>query len=327
MNVRVVDESGMMLAEGRELAELKEELGIDASPATSVISDEAWELDGVTSWEFGELLEVIEIRRGDFVLKAHPSLVDAGESVSLRLAPTAESARQQPHRGLRRLFSLVEHRELKSQVNWLPRIDEIQVFASTLKHKRDLREQLIDLLAELSFIQGQSMPRNADDFDANRQQGRKQMPVVVQDVAKLAISLFERYHEAKLKLDETASTKIVDSIDDVRRQLVGLTYEGFLADTPWPSLQHYPRYFRGITDRLEKLRTGGGPRDRKLMSELAPYQSRYDEWVANSAGSNNSAGVEYRWMLEEYRVSLFAQQLGTSIKVSPQRLEKLWAKV
>ena len=329
MNVRVVDDSGKMIAESRELTELKQELGLEASPGASVISDEAWERDEIKTWDFGELAESVEIRRGDFVLQAYPSLVDAGESASLRLAPTAEAAEQQTRAGLRRLFCIVEHRELKSQVHWLPQIEQMQVFAATLKHKRDLREQLIDVLAELSFLQGQPLPRNADEFDAARKRGRQQMLVVVQELAKLAASLFERYHEAKLKFDETASTKFAASIDDVRSQLTQLTREGFLTETPWPWLQHYPRYLRGITDRLEKLRTGGGARDQQAMNELAPHQQRIDEHFdkANAAGEASAALIEYRWMVEELRVSLFAQQLGTSIKVSAQRLEKQWAKV
>lgn len=329
MNVRVVDDNGRPIAEGRQLDELKSELGIEDSPGASVINDAQWERDGITTWDFGELPESVEIRRGDFVLQAYPSLVDSGDSVALRLATTPGAAKHRTRGGLRRLFCLVEQRELKSQVHWLPRIDEMQVFATTMRHERDLREQLIDLLADLSFIQGQPLPRNADEFDAARKRGRKQMLVVVQDLAKLAINLFEQYHAAQVALADTTATKHADAAEDIRKQVRELTQEGFLTATSWHWLQQYPRYFRAVVDRLQKLRTGGGQRDRQAMAELAPHQQRYDDRIAKNdpADANNAELSEYRWMLEELRVSLFAQQLGTSIKVSPQRLEKQWAKV
>ena len=329
MNVRVIDDSANAIAESRDLAELREKLGIENCIATSVISDDTLERDGIRTWDFGELDETVQIHRGGFALTAYPSLIDAGDSVSLRLATTPEAALHQTRAGLRRLFALAEHRELKSQIHWLPHIDEVLVFASTLKHERDMREQLIDLLADLSFLQGQAFPRNAEQFAAARQRGRKEMLVVVQDLAKLVASLFERYHEAQVKLEQTTSAKDAAAIEDIRQQLQQLMREGFLIEAPWSWLQHYPRYLRAITDRLEKLRTGGGARDRQAMAELAPHHERYAERLGkgDSADANNIELTEYRWMLEELRVSLFSQQLGTSIKVSPQRLEKQWAKV
>jgi len=112
MNVRVVDESGQLLAEGRDLKQLATELGVESSPNASLVSDSEWERDGITVWDFGELPASITIRRGDFVLEAFPSLVDAGDSVSLRLATTQAGADAQTRAGVRRLFCLAEHREL-----------------------------------------------------------------------------------------------------------------------------------------------------------------------------------------------------------------------
>jgi ATP-dependent helicase HrpA len=329
MNVRVIDDSGEVLAEGRELQDLREKLGIESAALTNVISDSQWERDGITRWDFGELPESVTVRRGEFVMEAYPTLIDCGDSVSLRLLTTRDGSLRQGHAGLRRLFCLVEHRELKSQVHWLPRIEQLQLFASTLPHSRDLREQLIDLLADLSFMQGRPIPRNEEVFTGACKVGRKQMLLAVQDVGKLMVPIFERYHEVQVKLEEVVSPNCQDSLTDIRNQLASLTREGFLVDTPWSWLQHYPRYLQGIADRVEKLRTGGGARDRQAMAEVTPHLERYDEQIAgdHSDDANNAALVEYRWMLEEFRVSLFAQQLGTSIKVSPQRLEKQWAKV
>ncbi|MEX0820352.1 MAG: DUF3418 domain-containing protein, partial [Pirellulaceae bacterium] len=329
MNVRVVDETGELLAEGRDLKQLAAKMGVESSADANLITDGDWEREGIKTWDFGELPESITIRRGDFVLEAYPSLVDAGDAVSLRLATTRAAADLQTRAGLRRLYCLAEHRELKAQVHWLPKIDRLQLYAATMRHSKDLREQLIELAAELAFLRDQSWPRDAEAFDAARKRGRRELLAAIQDLAKVVAPLLERYHDIQVKLPEATSPNIRDSVADIRKQLARLTADGFWTETPWNWLKEYPRFLQAILVRLDKLCTGGGARDWQAMQELAPYQQRYDESV--EAGEmpveSLAAREEYRWMLEEFRVSVFAQQLGTSIKISPQRLEKQWGKV
>ncbi len=329
MNVRVIDESGKPIAEGRDLDALAAEVGISGPTDANVVSDQRWQREGMTEWDFGDLPERVKIRRGEFVLEAFPMLQDQGDSVSLGLATTAAAAELQTRAGLRRLFCLAEHRELKSQVHWLPLIDQSAVLASTMGHARELRDQLIELAADLSFLRGQPQPRDAESFQAARRRGRRQLLVAAQEMGKLVAPLLQAYHEVKIALDDARSEQLAEAVADMRRQLAELTADGFWCSTPWPWLTQYPRFFRAMLARLEKLRSGGGARDQQAMRELAPHLARYDELIAAGGARDDSraAAVEYRWMLEEYRVSLFAQQLGTSIKISPQRLDKQWAKV
>jgi ATP-dependent helicase HrpA len=214
-------------------------------------------------------------------------------------------------------------------VHWLPLIDESQVFALTMRHSRDLREQLMDLAAELSFLHDQSLPRDEEAFEAARHRGRQQLLFASQKLGKLIAPLLQSYHQAVVALGDATSSTLNEAVTDMRQQIKRLTPEGFWCSTPWNWLTEYPRYFRAMTARLEKLRSGGGPRDKQAMLELALHQQRYDNRVAlgNVHEESHMALETYRWMLEEYRVSLFAQQLGTSIKISPQRLDKQWGKV
>ncbi|MDP6554438.1 MAG: ATP-dependent RNA helicase HrpA [Pirellulaceae bacterium] len=329
MNVRVIDESGNPVAEGRDIDALAAEVGIEGPSGANVVSDANWDRKNIRVWDFGELPASVTIHRGDFVLEAFPMLQDDGDSVSIGLATTAAAAKAQTHAGLRRLFCLTEHHELKSQVHWLPLIDESQVFASTMRHSRDLREQLMELAAELSFLQGQPSPRDAESFEAARHRGRQKLLIAAQKLGKLIAPLLQHYHEAEVALGDVTSSKLNEAMTDMRQQLGRLTPDGFWCSTPWNWLTQYPRYFQAITARLAKLRVGGGLRDHQAMQELASYQHRFDDHVAtgNVCEESRLALEEYRWMLEEYRVSLFAQQLGTSIKISPQRLDKQWAKV
>jgi ATP-dependent helicase HrpA len=329
MNVRVVDEGGQPIAEGRDIVALATEVGVEGPSGTHLVSDENWDRKNITTWDFGELPASVTIRRGDFVLQAFPMLQDDGDSVSLGLATTAAAANVQTHAGLRRLFCLLEHRELKSQVHWLPLIDESQVYASTMRHARDLREQLMDLAAELAFMRDQPLPRDEESFKAARDRGRQQLLFASQKLGKLIAPLLQHYHEAEVALGDITSSTLREAVTDMRQQISRLTPEGFWCLTPWNWLTEYSRYFRAITARLEKLQSGGGTRDHQAMQELSFHQERYDNRVAlgNLYEESRDSLETYRWMLEEYRVSLFAQQLGTSIKISPQRLDKQWSKL
>jgi len=329
MNVRVVDSEGQPIAEGRDLEALAAQVGIAGTNSGDVVSDDNWRRTGITAWDFGELPASVTILRGDFILEAFPLLQDDGDSVSLGLATTAAAADTATREGLRRLYCLAEHRELKSQVHWLPLIDESQVYASTMRHTRDLRTQLVDLASDLAFVRGRPIPRDADAFSETRTRGKQQLLVAAQDLGKLVAPLLRRYHEAKVALAEAPGGLQKEAFVDMQRQLAQLTEDGFWCATPWNWLTQFPRYFQGITARLEKLRQGGGGRDQQARNELARHQQRYDDFVVagNTDVERAAIAEEYRWMLEEYRVSLFAQQLGTSIKISPQRLDKQWAKL
>jgi ATP-dependent helicase HrpA len=329
VNVRVIDDHGKILRQSRDVDDLRQANQASDSPKANVVVDRAWQRDGLTTWDFGDLPRVIAVRRGDYEIEAFPALADCGDSVSLRLLDNPDSAMQATRGGMRRLFAIAENRELESQVHWLPRLSELELFASTMRHTSDLRSQLADLLAQRAFVDSGPLPRSAMEFESARKRGRAELPVAVQDVAMLITPLLETYHQACCQLDDATSPQWQDSVHDIRDQLNELTAQGYLVQTPWDWLNQYPRYFRAMIARLERLRAGGLPRDRQAMEQLSPFLSLLAERRQDFAarGIYDRDLEDYRWMLEEFRVSLFAQQLGTRIKISPQRLEKQWAKV
>jgi ATP-dependent helicase HrpA len=149
--------------------------------------------------------------------------------------------------------------------------------------------------------------------------------VAVQDVSEVAAPLLAAYHEARLGLEKAKLAQAQAALDDMRGQLERLVAPGFWTATPWEWLRHYPRYLKAIVYRLDKLRSGGAARDRAGMAEVGPRQQAYLDAAAADDAPFDRAGLEqYRWMLEEFRVSLFAQPLGTSISVSAKRLDKQW---
>ena len=148
----------------------------------------------------------------------------------------------------------------------------------------------------------------------------------VQEVTKVIVPLLESYHQAKLTIERNKPHRAALEAEE---HLARLTPSGFLTVTEWNRLLEYPRYFRAVPIRFEKLRSGGEAMDSQNTLELSKYWQKYLERreLHELAGIVDSELEVFRWMLEEYRVSLFAQKLGTSIKVSPQRLDKQFEKI
>jgi len=148
----------------------------------------------------------------------------------------------------------------------------------------------------------------------------------VQEVTNLMAPLLETYHQAKLAIERN---KPHPAAQEAEEHLARLVPTDFLSTTEWTYLQEYPRYFRAVPMRFEKLRSGGEAADRQGTEELRRYWQKYlERKELHDLASITDPELEvFRWMIEEYRVSLFAQRLGTSMKVSPQRLDKQFEKV
>jgi ATP-dependent helicase HrpA len=168
-----------------------------------------------------------------------------------------------------------------------------------------------------------------EEFHARLKAGEERIGLAVQDVDAMIGPLFEAYHQARLAMDEAAHPKWRDALEDVRLQLAELTGPRFLSDTPWPWLLQYRRYFQAMVARLKNLVGGGIVRDRQKQSEIQPRFLSYLERARQHREMDlyDPQLDLYRWMLEEYRVSLFAQKLGTAVPVSPKRLDQQWSNV
>ena len=331
LNVRVVDEQGKTVAQGRNLAVLREQAGVKPAEEKPRPKEAAWHRDGLKSWDFDKLPQRLEVKRAGVVLTKYPALLDMGESVSVRLLDNAAEAERQTRGGVRRLFAIAENRELKAQVQWLPGLDKLKLWGAPLAKERPLAQQLMDLLADRALYGAglfAGLPRSRVDFEELVRARRKHVVPAVQEVTKLVVPLLEAYHEARLALETPRPAAWKYALEDIREQLAQLLPQDFLVTQPWEWLQHFPRYLKAISLRLKKM-TSGLPRDRSNYDLLSPRAKACREQAEKdpALADNNEQLTLYRWMLEELRVSLFAQELGTSIPVSPQRVDKQWEKV
>jgi ATP-dependent helicase HrpA len=311
----------------------------------------------LTDWDFDELPPEIDLPRGPLSVKAYPALVDRDGSVSLRLVDSPQRAEFETRFGLRRLCILATHRELKSQVDWLPNLEKMVVYTATLPGF-DLRKQLAELLADLAMVADQPVPRTKDEFQQRLAAGRQRIAWAVQELITLVRPIFEGDHRASLAVEElcgaaakseaaksevgktgipasrkntreaAAAPRWQYAVDDIRQQILQLMDPQAFSKTPWNWLRQFPRYFRAICCRLENV-PSGVPRDWQNFQEFQPRWQLYQEQARHhqTQGIVDTELMHLRWMLEEYRVSLFAQKLGTAVPVSPKRLEQQWAKL
>ncbi|WP_084389618.1 ATP-dependent RNA helicase HrpA [Polaromonas jejuensis] len=376
MNFRVVDEHGRQLGTGRNLGALKGELGSQArgafqalaglknlgSPSSGAPKNDvatqgsasnrppaqagraqpapekvaAKIPERYTSWSFGELPELMEIRKGAQTLIGFPALVDLGAdgggAVTIEVFDEPDVAAARHRAGLRRLFSLQIRDALKYLEKNLPELQKMATAYMLVGRAADnsgggtleeLRTQIIDVALDRAFLLD-PLPTNEAEFKKRVDDGRGRLTLIASEVARLAAGILVEFAVAQRKIKD--SKNAAEAAADAAQQLQRLVPKKFLTATPYAQLQHFARYLKAITLRLEKWRTDPA-RDAARMAELRPQEQRYWRLVAERKGAVDARMQEFRWLLEELRVSFFAQELRTPQPVSVKRLEKAWAQI
>ena len=371
MNFKVVDEHGRQLAMGRNLAQLRTELGGQAqqefqklaasataqsaqpaapatpaaqkkggpphtatsaapkqgaAPRTPVAPDTAAAAPGtalyenLTTWNFGKLPEMLEIRRGGQTLFGYPALVDRGTHCDVEVFDSPEEAARIHRAGLRRLFALQLREPIRYLEKNLPGLREMAMQFMARATQEELRDQLVELALDRACLQD---PLPADDasFHARRDEGRGRLSLLAQEIARLVGQILAEYASVAKKLVQAKA--FGPAAADMQSQLDALLGKRFIVDTPYAQLVHFPRYLKGIALRIDKLRADA-TRDARQFAELQPLLQQYQRAVSQRGGVFDARLAEFRWLLEELRISLFAQELRTPMPVSVKRLYKVW---
>lgn len=325
-NVRVVGEKGDVLASGRDVGKLREELRHSSAQHVRKIEDERWKRDGIKQWDFGELPQQVQFQRGGMNVVGYPMLIDQGENVSLRLADSPVEAQYITKRGLVRLWLLSDGKRFMDQIRYFPRIDHLTLQAAALPDGKRLRDQLAYAIAREALFRAAEIPRTQQQWNAKVEQARNQISVVVQDLVKILEPLFQSYHVVRKIVERKQPPAFEELAGELRDQLNELMAEGLFSDVPLGWLSQYPRYFQAMHQRWEKATTGGFQRDRQQQALIAPHWNRWKH-LSGQLGvtaRRHPNIVQYRFLIEEYRVSLFAQKLGTAMSVSEKKLNEIW---
>ncbi|TFW36201.1 ATP-dependent RNA helicase HrpA [Massilia horti] len=354
MNFKVVDEHARQLDMGRNLATLQAELGGQArqsfqkmaeavpSPAAPVkaanVSAPAAAAKGkgeaaapapsapaasqhtnITSWTFGELPELLEINQGKLTLIGFPALVDKGTHADLEVFDDPNVAARTHRIGLRRLFALQFKEQLKFAEKNIPGLQQMGMQFMALGTQEELREQIVNKAIEIACLQD-PLPHDAASFNKRKDEGKGRLGLLINEVARLAGQILAEFHGLPKKLQGLPQA----AASDMQAQLQGLVHKRFISDNEYSQLAHFPRYLKAMNVRLEKLRANA-TRDAQLMAEWQNAANQFQRSVRNQPIKNiDPRMVEFRWMLEELRVSLFAQELRTPMPVSVKRLQKVW---
>ncbi len=282
-----------------------------------------------TSWSFGELPELMEISKGKQTLIGFPALIDLGDAVTIEVFDEPDVAAAKHRAGLRRLFSLQIKDALKYLEKNLPELQKMATAYMLVGRAADnsgggtleeLREQIIEVALDRAFLLD-PLPTNEADFKKRIDDGRGRLTLIASEVARLAAGILVEFAAAQRKIKDTKNA--AEAAADAAQQLQRLVPKRFLTLTPYTQLQHFPRYLKAITLRLEKWRADPA-RDAARLAELRPQEQRYWRLVAERKGATDARLQELRWLLEELRVSFFAQELRTPQPVSIKRIEKAW---
>jgi len=323
MNFRVVDEHDRQLAMGRNLAQLRAELGDAAGERFAELAQAEVPPEKVTGWEFGDLEEVAEIRRGSQTLIGYSGLVDHGDAVSLEVFDSADRAREAHRAGLRRLFML----QLKEQARYveknLPGMQAMALLFTAFGGADELRTQLLAAAFDRACMQD-PLPRTRAEFDRRCDEGRSRVTLLAQEISRLVGTILSERSGIQKKLQQMAKV-FPAPCRDVQENVDHLLSKGFIELTPYERLQHFPRYLKAAGLRLDKLRADP-QRDARPAAELAPLLAQWQREHLKQAksGESDSRLEQFRWLLEELRVQLFAQELKTPVPVSVKRLTKMW---
>jgi len=349
MNFRVMDPHGRIMGQSRNLADLRGRFQkqiaaafeaaletaeviptealpteksqaqgrADAAEAETAVS----EYTGLTDWSFGALPELISLKVGHREVIGFPALHDDGDTVSLRPFDTPEEAERVHRLGMAKLYAL----RLKDQVKALQRMSGLRDVAlryATIGSEQELKDQLVSATLGRTCVID-PLPTDAASFEQRTEQAKPRIMLVGQELLKLADSILTERTALEKRLGGFKGLEAVT--EDIRRQLDGLIVKRFLTAVPYERLSQYPRYLKAANLRLDKLRNNP-ERDAALMADWQLLHRAFErEWIeTRRTGTEDPFLEDFRWLLEELRVGLFAQELRTPMPVSVKRLSKMW---
>ena len=317
LNIRfeILDENNKVIDSGRELAELKKRIKATTKQSLENLPTNSIEREGITQWDFGDLDKSYQIETAGLTVKSWIGLKDCGDSVAIKLFDSEEKAQRNHHKGLLRLFLLHSRGEMRQLKKQLSDLQTLCLYYTSIGQCNELSQSILDNAVRLTFLADNADIRQQQEFNA-RLENTSELAKTTQELCQLLHSTLKYSHEVHKALKGNIAFDLLEGLNDIKDHLQHLIYVGFLDELNLEQLRQYPRYLKGILHRLEKLKQNPA-KDRQNRLEIQPHWENYKKHKDKNIG-------EFRWMLEELRISLFAQHLGTAYPVSAKRLKKAW---
>ncbi|PPK52697.1 ATP-dependent RNA helicase HrpA [Marinobacter persicus] len=329
MNLRVTGDKGKTIAESRDASELQDKLEGRAEQALASATDQETddrEPAEYTDWQFGKLPEKVQTEKGGMQVTVYPALEDLGQKVRTTRCLDRLTAEDTTRRGIARLIIHRFGNTLSDLERKLPRFRQSALMFAPVGKAKVLLDDLL-LSTVMQHFLAEDLPRDRDSFLQCFDEHRGDFIPALEEADERLYQAMTGYQKIAKQLKGKISLAQANSMADLKFQMQNLVYPGFLVDTPAQWLARFGVYFEAADIRLEKMPREMG-REREFLHTIEPLWARY----ATKRDQQKRQGVKdpelelYRWMLEEFRVSFFAQQLGTAMTVSVKRLDKQWEK-
>jgi ATP-dependent helicase HrpA len=326
MNIKVVDAQGVVLEQSRDLNALVSRFKGDTRQSISSTRKAGPERTGINKWDFGELPQEWRLRQAGTDIVVFPALVDTGECAAIELRDYPSEARLANRGGVLRLLRLDNAQQVKYLRKQMLRGNDFNLaLAGAQLDRATLVEDLIDASYVHAMGIDENPPYTTEDFANMLARGKGEVVGAAIALESILLNTLQGRAVVLRKLAGLGSAKWPDTRQDIETQLLRLFQPGFLRDCHRQWVVHYPRYMKALDQRLERL-AGQYAKDQKYMEMLAKLGTPLWALVEKRPGLclESPAATQFRWMLEELRVSLFAQSLGTSVAVSEKRLQEQW---
>lgn len=323
MTFRVVDEHNRRLAEGRDLAALKMQLKAKVQETLSLVADDGLEQSGLHIWSFGNLPDHFEQKRGSYSVKAWPALVDDKDSVSIRLFDSEHEQQKAMWRGQRRLLLLNIPSPIKYLHEKLPNKAKLGLYFNPYGKVLDLIDDCIACGVDKLIADYGGPTWQEEGFQQLHEKVRAELNETVVEIAKKVEQILTAVFAINKRLKGRVDMTMALALSDIKTQMGGLVYRGFVTGNGWRKLGDTLRYLQAIERRLEKLPVDPHS-DRARMVKVDKIQQAWQSWFNKlpPVRRDDEDVKEIRWMIEELRVSYFAQQLGTPYPVSEKRIQQ-----
>ncbi|MCB9845662.1 MAG: ATP-dependent RNA helicase HrpA [Phycisphaeraceae bacterium] len=317
---RVVDDGGRVLATGREIKRLRADLVGTLRERAGIVRSPAHEADGLKAWTVGDLPESVGLERGGVRVTAFPAMIDRGDGVDVRLFDDPARAAQEQRRGVLRLLRLSTRDDVERLTRRLPDLDRAGLLYAAVGPATDIREDVI-LAALDEAVIGRDVPRTRAAFDAAVERVWGSFPAACAEVCRVVSAVLAERQWLVLELEHDRPAAWQAAIGDLRSQLSRLMPARFASGRSLPALRDVLRYLRAMRVRVERLARGGFDRDGRALAEVARCERALHEVATRGSAPAFARDIEEvrRW-IDELRVGLFAQDLGTAGPVSAKRV-------
>jgi len=321
MTFRIVGENHKTLLEGKDLTALKLQLKDKVQETLSAVADDGLEQSNLHIWSFGKLPEFYEQKRGGYSMKAYPALVDEKDSVAIRLFDSEQEQQQAMWQGTRRLLLLNIPSPIKYLHEKLPNKAKLGLYFNPYGKVLDLIDDCISCGIDKLIAEHGGPVWQEDNFARLQELVRGELNETVVGVARQVEQILTTVFNINKRLKGRVDMSLALALSDIKNQLGGLIYRGFVTNNGWKRLPDTLRYLQAIERRLEKLAIDPH-RDRAQMLRVDQVQQAWQQWLNKLPPKRRQDDEvqEVRWMIEELRVSLFAQQLGTPYPISDKRI-------